>query len=70
MNILDKLYDYNTPLDNDTRCEMGEKIEEIERALNAFISEYCERTGEEDWPVAADEQSCDLVKNAMKALDI
>ena len=46
------------------------KIKQLTEILNEFISDNCERSGDEDWPKAADEQSCGIVKRAMKLLDI
>ena len=45
-------------------------ISKLEEALNDFVTEYCEREGDEDYPIPADEQEDELVKNAMKLLGI
>jgi len=42
----------------------------MEDALNEFVTEYCERYGDIDLPLPAEEQSCETVRKAMKALDI
>ena len=45
------------------------RIKKLEAALNEFVTEYCNREGEEDTPKTADEQECPLVANAMRLLD-
>lgn len=45
-------------------------ISKLEEALNDFVTEYCEREGDEDYPIPAEEQEDELVKNAMKLLGI
>jgi len=62
-----------TELDKQQRysryMEASRRIEDLERALNEFVTEYCNREGEEDTPKTADEQECTLVANAMRLLD-
>ena len=71
MNLSEKLRRYRT--DRPSEWAMDEfktHALKLESALDGFVAEHCDRAGEEDWPVAADDQSCELVKNAMKVLDI
>ena len=71
MELSEKLRRYRADKpDERTMDEFKRHALKLEAALDGFVTEYCDRTGDEDWPVAADEQSCDLVKAAMKALDI
>jgi len=47
-----------------------EYSERLEGVVNDFIAEYCLRIGSDDHPQPADDQDCEVVKNAMKLLDI
>ena len=47
-----------------------EYSERLEGLVKDFISEYCLRTGVDDHPQPADNQDCEVVKNAMKLLDM
>lgn len=44
------------------------RVTEWEGLVNEFVTEHCWRGGDDDLPLDADEQYCDIVKRAMKAL--
>lgn len=48
--------------------QASRRIEDLERALNAFVVEYCERGGCDDRPLPVEEQTWELVANAMSLL--
>ena len=48
-------------------CEI---ISELEEALNDFVTKYCDREGDDDFPLPPNEQENELVKNAMILLDL
>jgi len=48
-------------------CEI---IYELEEALNDFVTEYCEREGDDDFPLPPREQENELVRNAMILLGL
>jgi len=50
--------------------DIDKRIADLEKALNDFVTEYCEREGDEDYPLPAEEQECELVANAMRLLGI
>lgn len=43
-------------------------IKRLEDALNDFVTEYCDREGDEDYPVSVEDQTDELVKQAMIVL--
>jgi hypothetical protein len=50
------------------RC--WERIEELEDALGAMVTEYCDRDGlEEDMPLPPGLQSCEYVGKALEILN-
>ncbi len=71
MELSEKIRRYRADRpDERTMDELKRHALKLESALDGFITEHCERAGEEDWPLTADDQSCELVKNAMKAMDL
>lgn len=65
-----RLLDYNTSMDVESRLEIVEHLEHVSDVLNDFVTENCQRAGEEDWPASAEEQINPIVKKAMIILDI
>ncbi len=65
-----RLLDYNTSMDVESRLEIVEHLEHVSDVLNDLVTEHCDRVGDEDWPVSAEEQSNPIVKKAMIILDI
>ena len=47
-----------------------EYSERLEGIVNDFITEYCERSGDDDQLKCVEDQDCEVVKNAMKLLDL
>lgn len=54
---------------SDFADEQESRIRDLERALNGVIAEFCDREGDEDLPVAIDEQSEESIAHAMAVLD-
>lgn len=50
--------------------KLTKRIAALEAMLNDFVTEYCDREGDEDYPVEAEQQSNELVKDAMILLGI
>lgn len=68
--VIKRLLDYNTSMDVESRLEIAEHLEHVSDTLNEVVTEYCDRAGDEDWPVSAEEQSEPIVKKAMIILGI
>ena len=59
--------------DNGKALALHKKIvreKALEECLNDFITEHCDRVGEEDWPDSAENQSCPIVAKAMILLNL
>lgn len=47
-----------------------ERIKELENALNDFVTEFCAREGDEDYPLPIIKQDDPLVRKAMTVLGL